>query len=85
MNEVHQDTGSTLEDLKTTVVAVRESQERMWWWAIDGMSKEVQELVQGDAGTDGGEDTQLMPANLNLAEGGIIPAAESRQTHSPIL
>ena len=44
-NEIRQDTASTLEELKSTMVAVRESQERMWW-AIDGMSKEVQELVQ---------------------------------------
>ena len=44
VNEVRQETNSTLEQLKETVVEVRESQERMWW-AIDGMSKDVQELV----------------------------------------
>ena len=30
VNEVRQDTNSTLEQLKETVAAVRESQERMW-------------------------------------------------------
>ena len=44
MNDVRQDTASTLEELKPVVVAVRESQERMWQ-AINGMSKEGQELV----------------------------------------
>ena len=44
VNEVRQETSSTLEQLKETVAAVRESQERMWR-AIDGMSKDVQELV----------------------------------------
>ena len=38
VNEVLQDTTSTLEALKEIVAAVCESQENMWW-AIDGMSK----------------------------------------------
>ena len=38
------------------------------WWAIDGMSKEVQELVQRDTGTDGEEDTEPLHASVNLAE-----------------
>ena len=45
VNDVRQETSSTLQQLKETVAAVRESQERMWK-AIDGMSKDVQELVQ---------------------------------------
>ena len=44
LNEVRQDTNSTLEQLKETIVTVQESQERMWR-AIDKMSKDVQELV----------------------------------------
>ena len=40
VNEVCQDNTSTLEELKTTVVVVPKSQEKMWQ-AIDGMSKEV--------------------------------------------
>ena len=39
-NEIHQDTTSTLEELKSIVVAVRESQEKMWQ-AIKGIGKEV--------------------------------------------
>ena len=63
VNEVHQETSSTLEQLKETVVAVRESQERMWR-AIDGMSKDVQELVQKDAGTEEDEDTESLRQQL---------------------
>ena len=32
------------------------------WRAIDGMSKDVQELVQKDAGTKEDEDTEPTPA-----------------------
>ena len=46
VNEVHKETNSTLEQFKEIVAVVRESQERMWR-AIDGMSKEVQELFKG--------------------------------------
>ena len=45
INEVHQGTTSLLEELKTTVAAVRESQEKMGQ-ALERMSNEVQELVQ---------------------------------------
>ena len=62
-NEIRQDTTSTLEELKSIVAEVFESQERMWW-ALDSMSKEVQELVHGDAGTNGGEETKPMLARL---------------------
>ena len=58
VNQVRQETSSTLEQLKETVAVVHQSQERMWR-AIDGMSKDVQELVQKDAGTEEDEDTQL--------------------------
>ena len=61
VNEVRQETSSTLEQLEETVAAVRESQERMWR-AIDGMSKDVQELVQKDAGTEEDEETEPTPA-----------------------
>ena len=61
VNEVRRETSSTLDQLKETVAAVCESQERMWR-AIDGMSKDVQELVQKDAGTEEDEDTEPMPA-----------------------
>ena len=61
VNEVRQETSSTLEQLKETVAAVHESQERMWR-AIDGMSKDVQELVHKDASTEEDEDIEPTPA-----------------------
>ena len=51
VNEVCQDTTSLLEELKTIVAAIRESQEKMGQ-AMERMSNEVQELVQRDAGTE---------------------------------
>ena len=56
VNEVYQSTTSNLEQLKETIAAVHESQERIWR-AIDGMNMEVQEMVQRDAGTKGEENT----------------------------
>ena len=48
-------------------MAVHESQEKMWR-AINKMSKEIQELVQRDAGTEGEEKTKPLVASENLAE-----------------
>ena len=84
VNQMRKDIASTLEDLKSIVAPVRESQERMWW-AIDSMSKEVEELVQRDAGTYGREDTKLMPTNVNPAEEEPTPTTESSIPHYPIL
>ena len=67
VNEVHQSTTSTLEQLKETVVAVRGSQERMWR-AIDRMSTEVQELFQTDDGTKSQEETEPLLAIENPAK-----------------
>ena len=61
INEVRRDTTSLLEELKTTVVVVCESQEKMRQ-ALERMSNEVQELIQRDAGTDGEEETDPWPA-----------------------
>ena len=60
VNEVRQETSSTLKQLKETIAAVRESQERMWR-AIDEMNKDVQELVQKDVGTEDEEDIEPTP------------------------
>ena len=79
-NEIRQDTASTLEELKSTMVVVHESQERMWR-AIDSMSKEVQELVQRDTSTTGGEKTEPMPVLVNLAE--QEPALEAESSIAP--
>ena len=76
VNEIRQDTNSTLEQLKETVAVVRESQERMWR-AIDGMSKDVQELVQRDASTEGEEEIEPLPAVENPVEEEPISAKAS--------
>ena len=74
-NEIRQDTTSTLDKLKSIVVAVGESQDKMWP-AIEGISKEVQGLVQWDVGTDGGEDTKPVPTSVNLAEEEPVPTVK---------
>ena len=66
-NSIRQDTTSTLEQLKEMVAAVHESQEKMWR-AIDGMSKEIQDLVQRDAGIEGEEETEPIPASEHPAK-----------------
>ena len=38
------------------------------WWAIDGMSKDVQELVQKDAGTEDEKDIEPSSTIENLAK-----------------
>ena len=53
-NEVHKETALTLQEINNQVAAVQESQEKMWR-AIGGMSKELQDLAQGDADTDVGK------------------------------
>ena len=61
VNEIRQDSSSTLEQLKELVAAVCESQKKMWH-AIDGMSKEFLELVHRDAGTEGEEEIEPLLA-----------------------
>ena len=76
VNEVCQDTNSTLEQLKEIVAAMRESQERMWR-AIDGMSQDVQELVQRDVGTKADEDREPLPVVANPTKEELVPAKTS--------
>ena len=75
-NEVREGTTSTLKELKSIVVAACKRKEKILR-AIDGMSKEVHELVQDDVGIDGGEDTEPMLAKFKLAEEESILVAES--------
>ena len=49
------------------------------------MSKELQELVQGDAGTEGGEEIKPMPTDLNQAKEEPAPEAEPSNPHFPKL
>ena len=60
-NQAFQETTSTLQEIKAQVVTNQESQEKMWL-AIKSMGKELQELPQGDAGTN----------NANIAEQRIV-------------
>ena len=76
INEVRQGTASLLEELKTTVVAVRESQEKMGQ-ALERMSNEVQELVQKDPGTEDEEETDPLPVMTNWDENLPAPSATS--------
>ena len=76
INEVHQDTTSLLEELKTIVAAVRESQEKMGQ-ALERMSNEVQELVQKDAGIEDEEEADPWPARTNWDEDLPAPSATS--------
>ena len=76
INEVRQGTTSLLEELKATVAAVRESQEKMGQ-ALERMSNEVQELVQKDAGTEDEEETDPWPARTNWDEDLPAPSATS--------
>ena len=45
------------------------------WGAIERMSKELQELVQGDASADGEEDANPVPMTTILDEEGPTPNA----------
>ena len=76
VNEVRQDTTSLLKELKTTVAAVRESQEKMGQ-AMERMSNELQELGQRDDGTDGEEETDPLPSITNWDEDLPTPSATS--------
>ena len=76
INEVRQGTTSLLEELKTTVAAVRKSQEKIGQ-ALERMSNKVQELVQKDAGTEDEEETDPWPARTNWDEDLPAPSATS--------
>ena len=47
------------------------------WRAIDRMSYEPLELVHGDAGDDGGEDGEIVPACINLFDNGPVLEEET--------
>ena len=76
VNEVRQDIISLLEELKATVVAAREGQEKMGQ-AMERMSNELQELVQRDVGTEGEEETNQLPATTNWDKYLPTPTATS--------
>ena len=65
VNEVRQDTTSHLEELKTIVAAVRESQGKMGQ-AMERMSNELHGLVQKDAGTEDEEENRSVTSDDKL-------------------
>ena len=66
-NQVYQETAATLQEIKDLVEATQESQEKMWR-VVEGMSKELEELAQGDVGTNGEEYAESGPMSSNLVE-----------------
>ena len=84
MNEDRQTTATCLQEIKDSLVAVQESQQRMWG-TIERISNDLQELVRKDTGTEGEEDDTnqvLVTTNLNeeeLALGAIPIAAPIQQ------
>ena len=51
------------------------------WRAIDRMSKDVQELIQRDVGTDDEEDRETLPAIENPAKEEPVPTETSTIAH----
>ena len=47
------------------------------WGAIERMSKELQELIQGDAGIDGEEEADLVLVTTNLDTTKLAPTGTS--------
>ena len=45
--------------------AVQDGQQKMWG-AIERISKDISELIQRDAGTDGEDEADLAPTTINL-------------------
>ena len=73
-NGVPQEIASTLKQINESVEALQESQEKMCI-AVDGMSKELQELARGEADTNGVEATEMVPVSANLVEDKPVPQA----------
>ena len=75
MNEDRQTTATRLQEIKDSVEAVQESQQRMWG-TIERISSDLQELVQKDAGIEGEEDdTNQVLVTTNLNEEELAPSA----------
>ena len=84
MNEICQTTATTLQDIKETMATVHDDQQRMWA-TIERMNQELQELIYGDAGTDGGEDANPVPPTMNMDEQGPISDATISVFPQPIV
>ena len=64
MNEDRQTMANRLQEINDLVAAVQESQHKTWE-AIERINKDLQELIQKEAGTDGEEETDPAPAATN--------------------
>ena len=65
MNEDHQTTAIRLQEINDLVVVARDGQQKVWG-AIKRISKDLQEMIQRDASTDGEDEADLAPATTNL-------------------
>ena len=54
-----------LKEINDLVVAIRDGQQKTWG-AIERISKDLQELIQKDAGTGGEDEEDPVPATTNL-------------------
>ena len=56
---------SRLKEMNDLVAAIRDGQQKTWG-AIKRISKDLQELIQKDAGTDGEAEEDVVPVATNL-------------------
>ena len=59
---------SRLKEINDLVAAVRDGQQKTWG-AIERISKDLQEPIQKDVGTDGEDEEDLVPTTANLDNG----------------
>ena len=64
MNEDRQTMANRLQEINDLVAADREGQQKTWG-AIERINKDLQELIQKDAGTDGEDGVDPVPAATN--------------------
>ena len=76
MNEDRQTMAIRLQEINDLVAAVRDGQQKTWG-AIERISKDLQELIQKDAGTDGEDEEDPVPVTTNLDTAESAPAGTS--------
>ena len=65
-----------LQGINDLVATVQEGQQKTWG-AIERISKDLQELIQKDAGTDGEDEEDPVPATTNLDTAESAPIGTS--------
>ena len=76
MNEDRQTMAARLQEINDLVVAVREGQQKTWG-AIERISKDLQELIQKGANTDGEDEADPAPTTTNWDIPESAPAGTS--------